>query len=586
MKTGTLIRTIRDIQQKHVYSLGFLLSGVLPFASNLLMAAFFLRMFDAAEAGSWAALWTDLRYTSLLFVVLTGLGVAANYMFEYGVTKTSAYFRQRSLEHMQRLPYHHSQASHSGDVISRLTNDLKAVEGVYGENLLRIFQSVFGGIAALVAMFALNWQMAAFVSVLGIGCTVVNARFIKPLQTTSDRIQQRLGLLTERLADVLASTPITRVFGLEERLNQRYQEENQQVIATAQNRVKHNALMNSINFFTSFMGFGGLMVIGGFFVLRGQASFGEIVFMIQMQNSVNDLFNNLGNQLTQLQTSLAGARRVWELLDTPPEPHAYALQTGGLPAASSTEETAVELKAVSFRYPDGTQVLENVSLGIPHGKTYALVGSSGGGKSTILKLLLGFYPPDSGDIVLGGRSMSTTSLQTLRDRVAYVPQDSYLFAGSIADNIAYGSPDATAERIQAAARAAFAHDFILDLPAGYDTPVGERGMHLSGGQRQRIAIARAILKDAPILLLDEATSALDTESEHVVQKALQELMIGRTTVVVAHRLATVEQADQILVVDKGQIVEAGTHKELLQDSGTVYSRLYHLQYATTEKQAS
>jgi ABC-type multidrug transport system fused ATPase/permease subunit len=276
---------------------------------------------------------------------------------------------------------------------------------------------------------------------------------------------------------------------------------------------------------------------------------------------------------------------VFELLDSPPESERYA-QAGAarLAARGGGAGTMIEIRDLGFCYegegPDstaGTPNLRDIDLSVARGEVAALVGPSGAGKSTILKLLMGFYPLQQGSVLVDGQPIGHGSLVQLRDKMAYVPQDAYLFAGTIAENIRYGRPDVSEDEIVAAARAANAHDFIVAQPDGYQTMVGERGAKLSGGQRQRIAIARALLKDAPILLLDEATSALDSESEQLVQEALDALMAGRTTIAVAHRLSTIERADTIHVLDEGRIVERGRHGEL-RARGGLYTRLYELQF--------
>ncbi|MDD2283270.1 MAG: ATP-binding cassette domain-containing protein, partial [Eubacteriales bacterium] len=246
-------------------------------------------------------------------------------------------------------------------------------------------------------------------------------------------------------------------------------------------------------------------------------------------------------------------------------------------AAPAANSAAVNLDAVTFAYNGGEPALENVSLQVQPGETVALVGPSGGGKSTLFKLLLGYYPPEAGAISVLGRGLNQYTLRELRERIAYVPQISYLFSGTIAENIGFGKPGASKDEIEAAAKAAYAHDFISQLPQSYETLVGERGSHLSGGQRQRIAIARAILRNAPLLLLDEATSSLDTESEEQVQLALSRLMQGRTTLVIAHRLATVQNASRILVIAEGRLAEEGSHQELLEAKG-IYRHLYDMQF--------
>ena len=313
---------------------------------------------------------------------------------------------------------------------------------------------------------------------------------------------------------------------------------------------------------------------------------GAIVAAIHLQGNASFMFTNLGDFVTQIQRSFAGSARVFELLSWPKEEMgSIRLEPGEIdlqpPAAM------VRMQGLGFRYvgqdqlsepPETENLLEDINISIDQGQFVALVGPSGGGKSTLVKILMGLYPISEGMLIINGIPLSSYPLQDLRNLMAYVPQDAYLFDGTIEENIRYGNFEANSEDVIEAARSAHAHDFIIEQPDGYQTLVGERGAKLSGGQRQRLAIARALLKDAPLLLLDEATSALDSESEAVVQKALETLMEGRTTIAIAHRLSTIQHADLIYVLQAGQVVEQGTHHSLLGNNG-VYQDLYSLQAA-------
>jgi ABC-type multidrug transport system fused ATPase/permease subunit len=329
--------------------------------------------------------------------------------------------------------------------------------------------------------------------------------------------------------------------------------------------------------------------------MRGTVEVGTVWAIIHLYGNAGMLFSYMGHVLTSIQRALAGARRVFELLDWPVE-QMEGVSPGKPESPPPDREGAlVAIRDLSFAYEGAfegeekddqdrggdVEVLRAIHLSAGRGQVVALVGPSGGGKSTLVKLLLGFYPVREGEIVVDGRRIETYPLARLRSMMAYVPQDAYLFDGTIEENIRYGKPDATRQEVVAAAQAAQAHAFILEQPDGYDTPVGERGARLSGGQRQRIAISRALIKDAPILLLDEATSALDSESEQQVQDALQVLMRGRTTIAIAHRLSTVENADTIYVIDGGRVVEAGKHDALI-GRGGLYGRLHELQFGREE----
>jgi ATP-binding cassette subfamily B protein len=326
------------------------------------------------------------------------------------------------------------------------------------------------------------------------------------------------------------------------------------------------------------MSFLGISAIGMVMIINNMLTFGKLMAIIQMLNGLMWMFNSLGGFLTQLQGSLAGIDRIFEILDI--EEEVSVVSNNLVNVDMDDHHRIIEFENIEFAYEE-TNVLNSVNIEVGKNEVTAIVGSSGGGKSTLFKLLLKFYNLKEGCIKVFGKDINTFSLEELRSLIAYVPQDNYLFSGTIADNIAYGKDNATFEQVMEAAKAANAHDFIMALPSGYETEVGERGAHLSGGQRQRIAIARAILKNAPILLLDEATSSLDSESENAVQKALDILMKGRSTMVVAHRLSTIQHADKILVLDNGSIPEVGNHETLLNMNG-IYSRLYNLQFEGKE----
>ena len=316
-----------------------------------------------------------------------------------------------------------------------------------------------------------------------------------------------------------------------------------------------------------------MLAFGLYMSIMGKVDIGTIAAILHLQGNASFLFENIGSFITLIQRSLVGAARVFALFSSPTE--SYSLLDRA--KSSGVSNQMIEMKAVSFSYENDKKVLNNINLSIAEGNMTAIVGTSGGGKSTILKLLMRFYDADNGEIYVNGKSIHSRTLRELRDLFAYVPQDAYLFMGTIEENISYGKIGASKEEIIEAAKRAYAHDFIVEFPNGYKTIVEEGSNNLSGGQKQRIAIARAILKNAQILLLDEATSALDSESEQLVQLAINCLMKGKTTLVIAHKLSTIEAADEIFVLKKGEIVEKGSHKELISMKG-LYKNLYDFQF--------
>lgn len=567
MKKHTLTRLLSLVEGKGWYWAGLAGTSLEPVLRNLIVAIWLMTVIDTAVAGDVPGILKGTLWGFGGMLLLSLYLILFNYAFDKGVTLTTASIRRRVFDHVQRLPYFFFQNHHSGDIISRATNDIKAAEEAYGINLQLLISDLLGGVISLAIVFGLSWQLGLASSLLALVFFLASLPLSNSLRAISAKVQARLGGLTEALSDILASAPVTRIFNLGGIVTSDYRQKNARVLRLSLGRTALSAGLAALGI----LGFRGSQIIlislGGSLALNNQLSLGKIAFATQM---ISALFITLGTVYGRLQTSLAGADRVLEILAVPQE------DREGTDSPSS-DSRGIAVKNLNFRYSTDVPVLEGVNFAVPPGKVYALVGPSGSGKSTLMQLLLGLYPPEQGEILVNGHNLATASLATIRDQIAYVPQSSWLYAASIAENIACAKEGATAAQIEAAARAANAHDFILEMPQGYDTPVGEGGSHLSGGQRQRIAIARALLKDSPVLLLDEATSALDTESESLVQQALDTLMAGRTTLVVAHRLSTIRNADQVLVLDQGKIVEQGTHEELLAKGG-VYRRLYELQF--------
>ncbi len=535
---------------------------------------------DAITTKNLPSLWSSLTTMAIFYVGLTLISPFILYLWRSAIYVGTASIRETVFKHLQRLPLGYHELRHSGDVISVLTNDVSAAENAYQQDLLTLVEATVQGLSAAVFMLLLNWQLALIMILGGIAPVLVNAIFARPLREVGQAIQERLGGLSERMSDLLAGFQVIRTFSLGDWILSRFGTANDRVFESSLRRVRLDAAVAAGNDFAGqFMFFG--MLYGSYQVLMGHTTFGILIGLVQLTNQINYFVYSLGGSISRVQGALAAADRIFDVMDTPAEPERYAdlpalsgsLSAGGAQAPSGL----ISFNQVSFAYNGDQPVLNALTFAVQPGQVAAFAGPSGGGKSTILKLLLGCYPVKEGWIEVAAKPVNAYKLAELRDLFAYVPQDAYLFSGSILDNIRYGKPGATDEEVIAAARAAFAHDFVTEFPDGYQTMVGERGARLSGGQRQRIAIARALLKDAPILLLDEATSALDTESEQIVQKALEVLMKGRTTLVVAHRFSTIVHADIIYVIEGGQVVEQGKHQELLAQKG-VYANLFELQF--------
>ncbi|ADL52197.1 ABC transporter ATP-binding protein [Clostridium cellulovorans] len=552
------------------YLIGLFGQGIGNAIIYIILAFVLKDLVQAADEGNMSIIFQSLKLigsTVLLLVIFLPIFF---YYYKKAVRTTMVEIKKEVFDKIQKLPIEYFDKNHSGNIISRFNNDTLLAEKAFTEGLREIITTAVLGIGSAVIMFLMDWKITLALLGLGLLLSVINMRFAEPIRNLSDKIQTHNGLLTERFTDQLAGFFIVKMFKTENIVKKRFIKYNNEVTGLAIERVNKTAVLEGTNFFLSMIGFAGSLIIGTIMVIRGEIEFATLAAIVQLQLNISDAFLSVGRCFSTLQISLASAGRIFELLDMDEE--AYRVKSELI----SDISPVIEFKDTVYSYNGIDNVLDKISLTISKGNTVAFVGPSGGGKSTLLKLILGFYTANEGAINLYGKSLYEYSFEEIRDSIAYVPQESYLFSDTIKENIRYGRYDATDEEIYNAAKSANVHDFIETLPNGYDTIVEEGGKNISGGQRQRIAIARAFLKNSPIILLDEATSALDTENEQKIKMALESLMKGKTVIVVAHRLSTIKNADKIFVIDGGRVVEEGNHNELIGREG-MYCGLIHSQ---------
>ena len=520
------------------------------------------------------------EHFALLFGVAVGLGVfsaARFYLMSWLGERVTADVRNAVYSHVLQQSPEFFETTQTGEVLSRLTADTTLVQTVVGSSFSMGLRHAVTGLGALLMLVWTNpyvMLQVMGVLVLVVLPAVVFGRRVRRLSRAS---QDRVADSSAIAAEVLNAIPVVQSYTAETREAQRFEAASENAFRTARRRVAaRSVLMAFIIIATSAALLWGLYQ-GTQAVLRGDISAGHLGQTVVYVIILAGAFAVLGEVYGDLLRAAGATERLMELLHSRSP---ILAPSHPVPAPVSQDGLAIQLEALTFHYPSRpTQpALQDFSLDVRAGETVALVGPSGAGKSTVFQLLLRFYDPSAGQLLLDGVPIRDMGLHDLRQRIGIVPQDPVIFSSSALDNIRYGRPQASDDEVRAAARAAFADDFILALPQGYDTFLGERGVRLSGGQRQRIAIARAMLKNPPLLLLDEATSALDAESERAVQAALEAAMRGRTTLVIAHRLATVQQADRIVVIDHGRLAEQGTHEQLLAANG-IYARLAALQFA-------
>jgi subfamily B ATP-binding cassette protein MsbA len=571
------------------YRGGLIIAGVTLVISSALALVFPLVVGQLLDAAFVDLSRARLNSIALWLLALFATTAVLNYIQTYWLSatgeRTVAGLRRELFGKLLTFPPGFYADRRTGELTSRLTADIGLLQGILSHQLAegsRQVMALVGGITILALMQPKLVLAAVGVMPLVVGSAMLFGRRLKRITTG---VQDQLAESTAVAEEVFGQIRVVQGFAQEPHEVARYGERIGRVITAALQRARVRAFFFGAITFTTFAGVTAVLYVGGLLVLSGDLTPGDLVTFLLYTISIAAAIGALAQFFTSYQEAIGAAERVFELIERKPmiadpmEPVSLRMPVRG----------EVEFRDVTFRYhpgdPDTAATLDHVSLRIAPGEVVALVGPSGAGKTTVASLLPRFWDIEGGSITLDGVDIRNLRLHDLREAVGVVPQEPTLFSGSVGENIAYARPDASQADVEAAARVANAHDFIIALPEGYATLVGERGVKLSGGQRQRIAIARAVLKDPAVLVLDEATSSLDTESERLVEAALERLLTGRSTLIIAHRLSTVQRADRLMVLDRGRIVEEGTHAELLKRGG-IYARLFQMQFRDDEDVAA
>ncbi|MFO7845437.1 MAG: ABC transporter ATP-binding protein [Balneolaceae bacterium] len=573
----TLRKTLTDIfALSKPYRLRFYLATVAVLVASAIWLTVPLglrELIDAVfEVGNRSLLnWLAIGLFAL-FILQSLFSFFGNYHLEWVGERVITDLRKKLYQHLHRLGFRFYEERRLGEITSRLTNDVGSIRTALTDSLPQLFTITFSLIGSVTLMVILNWRLSLVIFVTVPLITIATRYFGQKIRRLSKDIQDELAESTAVAEDALGAVRLVKAFVREDYEVNRYSTAVEQLFGTARRKVVLTQLFWSG---VGIMFMSTLVIIfwyGGIEVLAGRLTAGDLVAFIIYALNISRSVSQTSRLYAAVNTAAGASERIFELLDEIPE-----IMDSDNAQTVTRFDGSIRAENIWFSYDDGRPVLKDISFEAAAGETIALVGPSGAGKTTLLNLIPRFYDPQKGGIFIDGTDIRVYKIKSLREKISIVPQEVHLFGTSVKENIRYGNLTASDEEVTDAAKAANAHDFIADMPEGYNSMIGEKGVKLSGGQRQRLAIARAILKNPAILLLDEATSSLDSESEAQVQDALYRLMQNRTTFVIAHRLSTVQHANRILVLEEGNIVETGTHTELIGKEG-LYSHLYALQF--------
>ena len=540
-----------------------LINLVLPLiVRNMINAVVVLKDSQVLDGYAW-----DLLFIIVLQAVFA---VVHNYVFGFVGNRMTTDFRIEFFSHIQSLSLRFFQEHRVGEILSRMSNDISVIQNALVTIPVALLRQSITLIGAMAIILYLNWKLTGLILLILPPLMIFARVFGKRLRLFSEKLQDQVAQAVVVLEEVASSIKIVKSFTRENYERDRFTNQIETAFEKAIDKLKISSFFGPFILGLTFLVSAVLIWYGGYQVMSGATTPGELAAFFLYALIVAGPIGTFVRLYTQIQEASGAIRRVYEILDTQP-----AIENSDNPVFLENINGRIQFENVSFGYSEKSEILHNISFNIQPGQTVALVGPSGAGKSTVIKLLHRFFDVSQGSIRLDGHNIKELDRKSFLSKIALVPQETLLFGGTVKENILYGKLDASEEELEEAARKANAHDFIVELEKGYETIVGEKGTKLSGGERQRIAIARAILKDPKILVLDEATSSLDNRSESLIQDAIETLMQNRTTFIVAHRLSTIHQADQIIVLENGKVVEIGQHEDLM-DNKNLYYNLYKL----------